>query len=302
MTWVDLQASGSTQFAPNEIGFFDEVHPTTAGHGIIAAFADAVLTSDDVQFLDGSQAALYAGDGDDFIFARPIDPINRALDDDYTIYGGAGADVIFAGSGNVKVHGGSGSDLIAAGSDNAILDGGWGEDLLATNSRDTNLPNLLVGGQGDDALIANRAGANTLKGGAGDDLFVLKENASLVNLDHSFNFGEQKIVGGQGDDTLRLIINDQNAPAMQDLIAEFWTIKAAFDFAASHHAETFHIDGLDVTGIERLELQVNSVSEDPASPYLITHDIVLAYGHADPVSGQLFGLMHAAEDWGLLTV
>ena len=67
-------------------------------------------------------------------------------------------------------------------------------------------------------------------------------------------------------------------------------VKAAFDFAASHHAETFHIDGLDVTGIEHLELQVDSVLKDPASPYLITH------------VPELFGLMHAAEDWGLLTV
>ena len=103
--------------------------------------------------------------------SRPIDPIDQALDDDYRIYGGAGADMIFAGLGNVKVDGGSGSDLIAAGSGNAILHGGRGEDLLATNSSGTN---LLVGGLGDDALIANRAGTNTLKGGAGDDLFVLK--------------------------------------------------------------------------------------------------------------------------------
>jgi hypothetical protein len=37
----------------------------------------------------------------------------------YTIYGGSGDDIIFAGSGNVTVHGGSGDDLIFAGSGNA---------------------------------------------------------------------------------------------------------------------------------------------------------------------------------------
>src|SRR5882672_1472835 len=133
-TWVDQLAAGSDQFAPNEVAFFDGIHPTTAAHGILAAFADAVLTSDSTQFLDGTQSVIHAGHGDNFIFATPINPANPALNDDYTIFGGSGADVIFAGSGNVTVHGGSGSDLIAAGSGNATLDGGRGADVLETNS------------------------------------------------------------------------------------------------------------------------------------------------------------------------
>ena len=134
-TWVgQLAAAGSHQFAPNDVAFFDGIHPTTAAHGIVAAFADAVLTSDSTQFLDGTQSVIHAGHGDNFIFATPINPANPALNDDYTIFGGSGADVIFAGSGNVTVHGGSGSDLIAAGSGNATLDGGRGADVLETNS------------------------------------------------------------------------------------------------------------------------------------------------------------------------
>jgi RTX calcium-binding nonapeptide repeat (4 copies) len=88
--------------------FFDGIHPTTAAHGIVAAFADAVLASDSTQFLDGTQSVIHAGHGDNFIFATPINPANPALNDDYTIFGGPGDDVIFAGSGNVTVHGGSG--------------------------------------------------------------------------------------------------------------------------------------------------------------------------------------------------
>jgi lysophospholipase L1-like esterase len=115
-TWVGQLAAGSRKFAPNEVAFFDGIHPTTAAHGIVAAFTDAVLTSDSTQFLDGTQSVIHAGHGDNFIFATPIDPANPALNDDYTIFGGPGDDVIFAGAGNVTVHGGSGSDLIAAGS------------------------------------------------------------------------------------------------------------------------------------------------------------------------------------------
>ena len=67
------------------MAFFDGIHPTTAAHGILAAFADAVLTSDNTQFLDGTQSVIHAGHGDNFIFATPINPANPALNDDYTI-------------------------------------------------------------------------------------------------------------------------------------------------------------------------------------------------------------------------
>ena len=121
-TWTDQLAAGTHQFAPNEIAFFDGEHPTSAGHGVLAAFADATLTSDTVQFLDGTQSVIHAGHGDNFIFATPIDPTNPALNGNYTIDGGAGDDIIFAGSGNVTVHGGLGDDLIFAGSGNATLE------------------------------------------------------------------------------------------------------------------------------------------------------------------------------------
>ena len=299
-TWVSQLASSSHQFAPNEVAFFDGIHPTTAAHGILAAFADAVLTSDNTQFLDGTQSVIHAGHGDNFIFATPINPANPALNDDYTIFGGAGDDVIFAGSGNVTVHGGSGSDLIAAGSGNATLDGGSGADVLETNSTGTN---TLAGGEGGDALIVNRAGTNALLGGSGNDLFVFKESASIVKSDGSFNFGQQVVSGGSGHDTLKFIINDQNANAESALIAEFLRIESAFDLAARHgHAGSFEIDGLHVSGIERIELQIDSVSTNPNTPYLITHDIALADGHGGQVSDALSHLLQTADHWNLLTV
>src|SRR5258708_37398971 len=46
VSWVGLQLTHSTQFAPNEVAAFDGVHPTTAAHDIFAAFADATLKSD----------------------------------------------------------------------------------------------------------------------------------------------------------------------------------------------------------------------------------------------------------------
>ena len=295
---IDLLASGS--YAPNEVAFFDGIHPTYAGHGIQAIFADTVLASDHTQFLDGTQSVIRAQGGNDFIFATPINPMNTSLNDNYTIYGGAGNDVIFAGPGTVTVHGGLGNDLIAAGSGDATLFGGPGTDVLATNSL---LTNLLEGGSGDDALIANRGGKNTLDGGSGNDLFVLKENASLVNADGTFDFGAQTIDGGEGQDTLRFVINDQIPSAEHALMAEFQQIETAFDASiANHHPGTFQADGLNVTGIDRIQLQVDSVSNNPNTPYLITHDIVVSDGQGAPLSPTLKGLLHTAQQWGLLTV
>jgi phospholipase/lecithinase/hemolysin len=296
----DVQAASTHQFAPNELAFFDGEHPTSAAHGVIAAFSDAVLTSDSTQFLDGTQSVVHAGRGDNFIFASAIDPTNPAPHDNYTIYGGAGDDIIYAGTGNVTVHGGSGDDLIFAGSGNATLYGDAGTDVLETNSTGTN---TLIGGTGGDALIANRGGTNTLLGSSGSDLFVLKESANLVGSGKDLNFGQQLISGGGGHDTLRFIINDQDPVAEQALIADFHKIEAAFDQAAKHgHAGNFDVDGLHVNGIERIELQIDSVSTDPNSPYLITHTIGLADGHGGGVSEGLSHMLLAAGQWNLLTV
>src|ERR1700758_4465088 len=96
-TWTGQLQAGTHQFAPNEIAFFDGEHPTSAAHGVLAAFADAVLTSDTVQLLDGAQTVIHAGHGDNFIFATPPEPGNLAVNVNYTIYGGAGDDIIYGG-------------------------------------------------------------------------------------------------------------------------------------------------------------------------------------------------------------
>jgi len=59
---------------------------------LIAAFSDAVLTSDSTQLLDGTQSVIHAGHGDNSFLPPRIDPANPALNGNYTIYGGAGDD------------------------------------------------------------------------------------------------------------------------------------------------------------------------------------------------------------------
>ena len=85
--------------------------------------------------------------------------------------------------------------------------------------------------------------------------------------------------------------------------AEFKKVEAAFDLAAKHgHTGSFDIDGLHVSGIERIELQIDWVSTDPNTPYLITHSIALADGHGCGVSEALNHMLQTADQWNLLTV
>jgi phospholipase/lecithinase/hemolysin len=301
VTWLDLLAAHPTAFAPDEVAFFDGLHPTAAAHGILAAFTEAELAANDVQLLDGTRTLIDAGNGDSFIFATPIDRSQPGLSDNYTIHGGRGNDVIFAGSGHVTVYGGKGADLIAAGSGDAYLKGGIGSDLLETSSRGSN---TLIAGHGEDILIANRAGHNVLVGGRGDDLFILKE--SVIGSHGRLVFGRQEIVGGSGENTLRIIINDQHPQAMAAAIAEFEKIEAAFErpgWRHGGHASAFTVDGLHVRNIDRIELQLDSVSSDPNTPYLITHRILIADGDpAAPLSASINHLLQTAEHWNLLTV
>ena len=73
-------------------------------------------------------------------------------------------------------------------------------------------------------------------------------------------------------------------------------------FNKKGHAGSFDVDGLHVSGLERLELQIDSVSSDPNTPYLITHSIALADGHGGGVSEALSHMLQTAGQWNLLTV
>ncbi len=58
-----------TLFAPNEIAFTNDIHPTYAAHGAQAAFAAATLNADNVELYAAGSATSYGTGGADFIFA-----------------------------------------------------------------------------------------------------------------------------------------------------------------------------------------------------------------------------------------
>lgn len=275
------QFTGVTDvYAPNEIAFFNPIHPTFATAGIQAAFAAATLDSDHVQLFTTGGANYNAPDGSAFVFA---------VQGGNTFHAGNGTDIIYAGNGNNTVYGGIGSDLIFAGGGGNHLYGGNGTSLLATNSGD----NTEVGGRGEDILVANRSGNNTLTANGEDNFIILKENAGAA-------VGHETI-SGHGETTLRFIINDQNPAAEQALITEFNTVVAAYKASLhTNHYGTFTVDGITATGITGIQLQVDSV--DAHVPYQIDHTIVQSVGETPELHSAGQQLLHQASLWGLLTV
>ena len=177
--------------------FFDLVHPTTAAHGIFAAFYSESLTSD-VQILGGDNDRIrgskvddlvLAGSGDDWVRPRRGDDVALSGLGNDTVITGAGDDIISLGSGNDRGVGGVGNDVIA---------GGIGNDRL-------------LGGRGDDVLI-DGLGSDNLFGSRGDDVFVFSESSLIGGTGTS---DRDSFFGGRGHDTLLLALTDATREAIE---------------------------------------------------------------------------------------
>jgi phospholipase/lecithinase/hemolysin len=171
-------------FAPDEIAFFDGIHPTTAAHGATAAFVAATLEADKVILLNAGNDTVTGTFRDDFVMT--------GLGDD-RISTGFGEDTVLAGAGNDTVDGGFGDDVLSGGGGDDKVYGGFGDDLVAGNAGN----DLLDGGFGNDVLIAG-SGSDTMNGGFGNDIFYIKNEPLAADKD--------VINGGFGFDTARIKI------------------------------------------------------------------------------------------------
>jgi len=187
--------------SPDEIAFYDFIHPTTALHGVFAAFSAASLEKDEAFLSDRSNS--FVGDNKaDLVFAR---------DGDDRVWLGGGDDDAFAGAGDDIVVGGDGNDLIAGGDGDDRVAGRAGNDVLAGNAGD----DTLAGGADGDILIGG-LGADHLLGRGGDDLFLYASPA----LRGGVTGAADRIVGGRGFDTLALAVaDDERAEVEAELAA-----------------------------------------------------------------------------------
>ncbi|WP_262273272.1 SGNH/GDSL hydrolase family protein [Microvirga yunnanensis] len=219
----------TSQADPDEVAYFDPVHPSAASHGILAAFAEATLRADRVTFHGGAADTVAGISGADLVMAGGGND---------TISAGGGNDVVLAGRGNDSVSGSAGSDLLIGGGGNDTITGSTGSDLLAGNAGNDNLS----GGDDNDVMLLG-TGLDSANGGAGHDLLIVTDDALA---------GFDTVTGGTGTDVLRLEVDGE--------------VFASAEFQAEINgfvpgAETVLGSGVIVREIERLEVYVDGTPE-----------------------------------------
>jgi len=178
------------------------------------ALNNSIVAHNNVETINGL-------DGNDRLFGKGgDDTLNGGNGNDY-LDGGTGNDILQGGAGNDTLQGRSGHDTMSGGtgddvyyvddpSEQVVENPGEGTDLIRTSvffSMPANvenlyvigsagvdifgnsLPNLIVGGPGNDNIDGG-SGADTIKGGGGNDSLYGAANSTLY--------------GGTGDDTYSL--------------------------------------------------------------------------------------------------
>ncbi len=251
-------------FAPDEIAFFDEIHPTTAAHGATAAFVAATLEADRVQLLNAGNDVVHTLFGNDFVLT--------GLGND-RISVGFGEDTVLAGAGNDTIDGGFGRDVLSGGGGNDRVHGGFGDDLLAGNVGD----DYLDAGFGNDVLVAGR-GSDSLEGGFGNDIFFIKNEAGMTDRD--------VVDGGFGFDTVRIEITADvwASTQYQNELSAFVSRMSHGEFRDGQIASL----GLRLEDVERLEIYVGDTLVD-------------SFGRqGPPVSTAQNRLIADADLWGFI--
>uniref|UniRef100_UPI003561369C SGNH/GDSL hydrolase family protein n=1 Tax=Actibacterium sp. TaxID=1872125 RepID=UPI003561369C len=198
-TYLELDDGAILEFYDaDQVAFWDDIHPSTAGHGVLGEYVAAAMSGAEITELT-SLADRFAGTrGDD---------LAMGLGGDDTLGGAGGEDALFGGTGNDVLSGGGLGDLLSGGSGNDRLSGQSGADILdGDQGRD-----ILLGGGGGDVLI-DGAGSDVMLGGGGNDTFIFTQN-TLIDAPA----GDSDVFqGGTGTDTLYLVLDGDT----YDLLAE----------------------------------------------------------------------------------
>lgn len=213
----------------------------------IRGAGDDTVTGESVtyNYIDG-------GDGNDWLFGNVSDDdLLGGAGNDYLdgrdgndrLYGGTGNDTVVGGTGNDQLFGDDGDDTLNGGDGDDKLFGGFGQDTLNGGKGDDHLEggpdwDTLFGDDGDD-ILGGGFGEDTLSGGAGHDLVDGGAGDDVIYADAS-DLMEDKIVGGDGHDTLLLVAD------------------VAFDL----HQQANHINGIEAIDASNATLDLKLDAAD----------------------------------------
>ena len=143
------------------------------------------------------------GAGNDAFHADGAKGLGDSATVAFTLYGGAGDDVLHGGAKSDALCGGAGNDTFLAGpsASGDQFEGGDGEDAVDFGGRMApvaiTLDDVANDGEKDEGADV-RASIENISGGAGDDVLV----GSVANNHISGGAGNDTITGGAGDDVL----------------------------------------------------------------------------------------------------
>ena len=188
---------------------------------------------------------LLGGNGDDVLNGGSGSDLLVGGNGEDSLYGGDGGDLLIAGNGDDLLDGGDGNDILLAGNGNDTLDGGDGNDYLdGGNGSDT-----LDGGDGNDYLDGGN-GNDYLDGGAGSDVLYGGNGGDTLNYTLSENTGSWDYYdAGKGIDTLQLTLTSTELQLYQGEIEAY----QAF-LAGGGKTYQFQSFGLTATNFEKLSI------------------------------------------------
>lgn len=237
---LPLQFSPTPPPNPQEFFFWDQFHPTTQGHAVLAdtiyqtitgeipqlSFNNipgtdnnnvlvGTLANDNIDGFSGSDSLIGQNGedriegwkGNDLLFGNQGDDILSGGDDADSLWGGQGSDIGFGGSENDWLFGQSGDDILIGDGGNDLIGGGQGDDyLLGGEGRDSvwgdEGQDILNGGIAKDVVFGG-VGDDRLDGGADDDFLIGGQgNDQFV---YRLGSGRDKIIDfNKGDDRIDL--------------------------------------------------------------------------------------------------
>ncbi|MCG8364926.1 MAG: hypothetical protein MJA27_16555, partial [Pseudanabaenales cyanobacterium] len=155
---------------------------------------------------------IYGGADEDTIYGGAGDDIIQGNEDGDTIYGGDGNDSIEGNSGGDTIFGENHDDTIVGNGGNDYINGGLGDDNLQGNRGNDYIygydgQDTLKGGSGNDTLDGGN-GNDILEGGAGSDQLYGEDGDDRLNGVGATGTGSiDLLVGGAGQDAF--VLGDQ---------------------------------------------------------------------------------------------
>lgn len=201
LTMIGGDPAQLAQYDADQIAFWDQLHPSAATHGVLAAYTAHVIEGN-VTLLGPGADMRILGNADDLVFGVSGNDV---------ILSGLGDDIVFGGSGNDVLLGGGGNDQLVGGTGNDVLIGSSGDDVLAGGQGDDNL----LGHSGDDVLIGG-LGHDVMRGGDGNDTFIFVDPKLIGGTQGSTT---AEIHGGQGFDVLYIVLGDELYSGLADALA-----------------------------------------------------------------------------------